>query len=402
MMAVSIGLAGSGRACADDIRPPKSTAATDEIDRLVIELGDDLFSVRENATNQLLQKGIAAKPRLVKATKSSDAEVRMRAKRVLASVAETDFKTRLKAFTADSDGSRQTTLPGWSEFKKLLGATPPARELFVEMQTAEPALMEAFEQGPKEAELVLKQRSLPAVDQVQVLGRRGPMRTNTGSLGSTLALLFVAGQPELPVGDDVATRIATLPKNQSFRDATTTSDTSPRRALCLKVLGQWVGREVSADSVDQNLAYAYYFNLREGLTPSINILQQPQSANTSKLLAMLVACKFGSEEQLSAIAPYLTDHHVCQDFGAMNTPMQVQLCDVALLVTIKLSGQDPKKFGFPRSDIGESSLPNFHTMAFASEDERKAAFKKWEDWQKAQKSGPTEQTAKKSSREKAQ
>ena len=64
------------------------------------------------------------------------------------------------------------------------------------MQTAEPALMEAFEQGPKEVEQVLKQRSLPAVDQVQLLGRRGAMRTNTGSLGSTLALLFVAGQPE--------------------------------------------------------------------------------------------------------------------------------------------------------------------------------------------------------------
>ena len=72
------------RAWADDVRPAKSNSADNEIDSLVTQLGDDLFSVRENATNQLIQKGIAAKAQLTKATKSPDAEVRMRAKRVLA------------------------------------------------------------------------------------------------------------------------------------------------------------------------------------------------------------------------------------------------------------------------------------------------------------------------------
>ena len=402
LLAVSVGLVSSGRAPADDARADKPPAA-DEINRLVTELGDDLFNVRESATNQLLKKGVAAKVQLIKATKSADAEVRMRAKRVLASVLEADFKVRLKAFKDDADGSRQTTLPGWPEYKKLMGSAPAARELFIEMQTAEPALMEAFEQGPKEAELALKQRSSLAVDQVQVLGRRGAMRTNTASLGSTLAVLFVAGGADVPVGEDVAIRVASLPKNESFRLATgSTGEANPRRALCLKVLGQWVRREVSADSVDQNLAYAYYFGLKEGLMPAVNILQRQAAANTSKLLALLVTSKFGKDAELPLVAPYLTDHRVCQDFGTVNTPLQLQLCDVALLATIKLNGQDPKKFGFPRSDIGESPSPNLHTIAFSGEDERKAAFKKWEDWQKTHKNELAEKTSAKSKDEKPQ
>ena len=108
MLPVAIGLLSPGRAPADDARADKPPVA-DEINRLVTELGDDVFTVRESATNQLLKKGVAAKLQLIKATKSADAEVRMRAKRVLASVLEADFKVRLKAFTDDVDGSRQTT-----------------------------------------------------------------------------------------------------------------------------------------------------------------------------------------------------------------------------------------------------------------------------------------------------
>jgi hypothetical protein len=401
LSAILMAVVGPRAGRADDVRPAKSNPADNEIDLLVTQLGDDLFSVRENATNQLIQKGIAAKAQLTKATKSPDAEVRMRAKRVLATVVDVDFKARLKAFTADVDGTRQTTMPGWTEFKKTVGSSGPARELFVEMQIAEAALLEAFEQGPKQVELVLKQRSLPAVDQVQFLGRRGAMRTNIGSLGSTLALMFVAAQPSVPVGDDVAARVSELPKNESFRSAiSSTSDGAPRRALCLKVLGSWIGREIKGDAGDQNLWWAYCLNLKEGLAPAISILGQPQSSYTSKVMALLVAYKFGNEAQLTSVAQYLADHHVCQEFPSVNSPMQVQLCDVALLATIKLNGQDPKKFGFPRSDIGDSVSPNLHTIAFGNDDERNAAFHKWEAWQKAQKSESGEKTAGKPSSKK--
>ena len=263
------------------------------------------------------------------------------------------------------------------------------------MQTAEPALLGAFEQGPKEVELVLKQRSLPAVDQVQFLGRRGSsIRTNTGSLGSTLALMFVAAQPSVPLGDDVAARIAVLPRNQSFHDATTNaSDSSSRRVLCLKVLGQWVGRDVNADTTDQNLLSAIQYNLKQGLAQAEKILQQPQAPIQSTLLSMLVVGKLGDKVQLPAIGNYLNDHHVFQTFGTVNQPMQAQVCDLALVVTIKLNGQDPKSFGFPRVDVGEQLIRDFQSIAFRNDTERTAAFDKWEAWQKTQKGEPGEKTA---------
>ena len=47
MLAVSVGLVLPGRAPADDARADKPPAA-DEINRLVTELGDDVFTVRES------------------------------------------------------------------------------------------------------------------------------------------------------------------------------------------------------------------------------------------------------------------------------------------------------------------------------------------------------------------
>src|SRR5262249_54212544 len=60
---------------------PAPAKDADEIAELVVQLGADLFAVRESASNQLVEKGIAAKPQLTAALESKDAEVRMRAKR---------------------------------------------------------------------------------------------------------------------------------------------------------------------------------------------------------------------------------------------------------------------------------------------------------------------------------
>ena len=54
---------------------------------------------------------------------------------------DTEFNRRLAEFAADVDGRRGVTLPGWQEFGDLVGRDPAARNLFVDMQREEAALL---------------------------------------------------------------------------------------------------------------------------------------------------------------------------------------------------------------------------------------------------------------------
>ncbi len=62
-----------------EVRPPE-----DEIKRLIEQLADDEFRVRESATEQLIARARPGRDLLVKAAGSDDAEVRLRAQRILA------------------------------------------------------------------------------------------------------------------------------------------------------------------------------------------------------------------------------------------------------------------------------------------------------------------------------
>jgi hypothetical protein len=69
---------------ADVEKPAAPTAA--EIQRLVQQLGDESFDVREKASEAIVKLGISALPHLEKAEKAEDAEVRIRASRAIEAI----------------------------------------------------------------------------------------------------------------------------------------------------------------------------------------------------------------------------------------------------------------------------------------------------------------------------
>ena len=64
--------------------PPKDPPPVEDIERLIVKLGDDEFRVREEATATLMAVGKPRKELLAKAAEHDDAEVRLRARRILA------------------------------------------------------------------------------------------------------------------------------------------------------------------------------------------------------------------------------------------------------------------------------------------------------------------------------
>jgi hypothetical protein len=400
-------------AVADSDHPPNQTHSSEGVSDLVTKLGDDLYAVREQASIELVQKGIAAKPQLLAAVESSDAEVRSRAKRILSEVVQADFQRRLGAFSADVDGKLGLSLPGWSAFRQAVGGDRTARDLFVEMQQAEAPLLEAYELGPKQAsdklrtELAAEPAVIDRAAAVAAMKARRQLvpQSNPSSLGAILARLFVAGDNAVPITDDITARIIVLPQIPVFQQAAllTLKQADSRGEVCRKILGRWVARDVNSVFAGYNLSFAYSFNLKEGLAPAVALLKTAQTTGdpTSRYRAMLLVGKFGGKQHIALLEPFFKDALVCYDSGGVNQPVQTQIRDIALLMCVKLAAQDPKQFGFDRWQSDDQSPLNLHTIGFHNQEDRAAAFKKWEDWQAGQKSAGNEDAEPKVSDEKS-
>jgi hypothetical protein len=357
-----------------------SKASPEDAKTLVGQLGNDQFSVRESAYNQLIQRGVDAKPILVAATNSGDAEVKLRARRILSIIVDADYQRRRAAFLADHDGSANTTLPGWDIFKERIGSDEVARNLFVQMQDAETALFEAYDQGPDKAIELLKDRSQKAWDRAQPMGRRPARQAANVGLPNAAALLFVGSDPRIELTDEIATRLTALPTSDAMRNAISSGDERMRK-LYRTILGRWIARDMSLSLLAENLAFASNNGIKEALPPAIETLKssEPTTAENSRLrtVAMLLVCKLGSREQVQHLEPYYNDSALC-----LPQPVQVQMRDLALWVSLRLYAKDAREFGFERAQPNDSTGVNLNTIAFKSEDDRQLAFKKWDDVRK--------------------
>ena len=275
------------------------------------------------------------------------------------------------------------TLPGWPQFQKIAGSARPARELFVEMSQAEPTLLESYAQGAQSAADALRQRCASPLLQPGTNGvRLGNIRLSAGSM---LALIFVASDPAVSIGDDTAGSIISLPSYMEMLALRSTASSDPRREACLKLVGRWVARDVGPTYLKANLALALHFNLKEGLEPAIKTLQQPQPTTISKCAALKLIAKFGGPDQVGLVEPLLHDSTPCFETAVNKQPTQVQIRDFALATMIRINDQDPKNFGFSGGDWLASADLSPTLIAFKNERDRTAAFLKWQVWQKGQK-----------------
>src|SRR5262249_62338463 len=95
---------------------------------------------------------------------------------------EPALRDRLGAFSADFDGRQKQTLPAWNEFSAQFGSSRLTRQLFVEMQRAEPELLEALSKGTKSGSEALAERTGQIIE---------AQRESALSIGTVASLLFV-------------------------------------------------------------------------------------------------------------------------------------------------------------------------------------------------------------------
>jgi hypothetical protein len=354
---------------ADETAPPAADA--ERIAALINQLGNDEFTLRETATEELTKIGVSAFPALEAAGKNPDREIRYRSQRILGQIRHLDMQRRLEAFLAGKDEGEGYQLAGWARFRKSFGDEKATRSLFVEMQKADAELLKALEEGPRQAAEVLGLRTA----QLQEALRFGQQQQ--ASLGQVAATLFVAAEEDVALPVQTMSLVLNQCFQPGFRDILTNSQ---HRDMPRKMLGSIIRRS------DGQVAYAAInvanqLNLPEGIEPAVKLLNNPPQPHMVPQALMMVT-KSGDAAHLPAIEKLLENKTVITTStdGNNKVKYELQVRDTALASAVLLSKQELRNYFDPQvqqiTDI-QQVIYNARLIGFADEESRTKAFDKW-------------------------
>jgi len=359
---------------------PSGAGEDARIAQLIRQLGDPEYMVRQEAARQLEEIGPAGKEPLVEALKHPDAEVRLRAQRILINVLEADFEARLEAFSNDINSSHSYDLPCWDPFRKLAGDSAAARLLFADAVRHESVLLETVAQDPQQAADAMLQRcdALIASHSRSRAGRLGVRPNRPIPTGRMVALLLASCCHDLAANEAVGMKVSQLfHQSRMINEIPASDDGHPLRRL----LGAWVERTAETGLAFQSVWLAMRFQLKEGLAPAASLLKRGEHQPYVRQMVILAIGKLGGKEHVSALEPLLKDTSSCNpNPDEAKTPYRCEIRDVALCAIMHLHDRNPKDFGFEKIQNHPQTLFNQNSMGFDSDQQRAAAVAKWKAW----------------------
>jgi hypothetical protein len=378
-----------------------SAEKTAKAKALIAKLNDDDNLVRDKLTAELKAMGRDAMPALLEAQKAKvPNRVLDRVMEVLPAARQADFATRYPFFLADKDRKYDHDLLGWNELRAAVKDTKESRALMADILNDEEcremirSVFDTSEMGRK-----LFERRWEAKREewwTAYLAKRQPSN--------------IRPKADAPVHWVVAAQIADLLYDRDYRsyfrgpvleayyftDEAKLAGTGKGKygAVVRDFARYWIEHQSYRFGLEDGewLAREWKFDepfvrrcLERRVEASIS-RRQPDKSYVQ--LAYTREAKYIST--LRQLFEYEQPHSPPL-FTAMLGEIQVR--DAALSMCIALSGQDPVEYGFsaqtPKTTAKDDArywVDNYYFRASdgqTADDKRKAAFKKWAEWEKA-------------------
>ncbi|HEY3394375.1 MAG TPA: hypothetical protein VGK58_16800 [Lacipirellulaceae bacterium] len=359
-----------------------ASGSAEEILRWIEQLGHDAYAMRKAAAKKLLGAGAAAREPLLALADDPDPETRAAARRLVALIDRSEFQRRLEAFAADVDGRQGLTLPGWDQFRERAGSDAVARELFVEMQRHEGAILSAaFGVAARPVSQMWEERLMRLV-QWQVTGDN---RNAAPPLGSCAAMLFLGSVEGINVSDRGAMLVEHLIQRPPIRDSLQMGNYRP--AVRQLVVG-WVLHCPNQNEVllGRRIYLASINELKEVLPLALAVAggegQYGSVQPATKAAAILLIGQFGGPEHVEHVEPLLDDSTICMPrvSQAPGLAANVQIRDVAMVVLATLTEQQPADYGYLHARMQAQKMYQLQTLHVASDELREQAALKWRQW----------------------
>ena len=340
---------------------------------------------------------MAGREQLLEVVEGPDPEKRAAARRLIALIDRSEFRRRLDAFAADTDGRQKLTLPGWEEFQKLAGSDAEARILFVEMQRQEGAILSAvFGASKRSPEEQYEARLLQIAQWQSVAGDRGA----TPSVGSCATMLFLGSVPQINLSDTAASLIENLIQrppirplvqadNAESQDGTKKQDAVQKEDAARKLVIGWLMNcpNKSEDILRQRLGIIQTLGIKDALALPLSVVSSdPQNLHVlpiTKALAAQTIGMLGTREHVDRLAPLLEDSSICipLQLQVPNQPaLNVQVRDVALCQMLLLTQQQPSDYGYVKAQLQSPRNFPLQTLYRENDQQRTEAIAKWRTW----------------------
>jgi hypothetical protein len=331
---------------------------------LVTQLASSSYTQRESAAQQLAALGEEARTALTEGLREPNAETRLRVERILALIEQNDFQRLVDAFLTSTDPDAGSELPGWQRFRDLVGDDRESREMYVGMLKAEGDLLVATARSPRAAAGAFQLRC----QQLQVESAAQAREIDAATLA---AVLFVASDDRVPMTPGVDSLLYRFCSHSSVEKVL---EDKENNSLMRRVVASWIA---SGRGGYYSLRLAMRHELPEGLAAAEKMLDGDTPAYYRQY-AILTYAKLGAKTDIPRLMKLLDDATICTTHRVNNETFQTQFRDIALVAVLHLAGYDPQMFGFERIREHSEYVYSPYTLGFKTEDERTAAFSKWE------------------------
>ncbi len=364
-----------------------------EAEKLVGQLGSEVFRERDAATRKLTEMGRIALPAVVKAlAETANAEVRERCEALRPRMEQQDVQARLDAFLADTEGKYDHKLPGWTKFHKIVGNTAASRKLYGEMYADAPTAHLLALIGGDQAALsraVLERRAevykrmygqqrFIAGNGIVVQDRHPPEPAEVAGLLFTDGLLGSHGGTRRS-SYNVNSLVLQAPIRELLNDEV-------KGAAHRKLVEFWCDSRDEGYHVYLAMSLASTLNLKE-LKPSKYALKVLDSKALTPLYygyALSALAKAGKEELPNIVKQFKNTTPIPTSFfpaaNGASQRVQIEVRDMALAMAIVVTEQKPEDFGFQVTGRGitDSNKFLYNSYRLETDEKRDAAFKKWE------------------------
>ncbi len=364
-------------------KPEGSTASSDtdssdtpeneELGRQIQLLGNSEFRRRQQASREILARGLAAVPLLKRAASQESAQIRSAAALLLDQIYSSEFQIRLQRLKSDVVPSNATSLPEWDRFSQIVGDDAESLQLYLELLQSEQSLfnLQLFQPAQLPAALELRSSELA----LEFHGRTD----EPFPAASYAALLLLGSNSNVRLIRATSSNISAGMADE--RLATLLRD-GLQKEVFSQLINAWIARPGIA--AERPLLFAMQHRFNSGAVVARRVISE-RSGRPDMLLAILALGALGDSADIAGIEKLFDVKTVLwpmrgaaaaklQENGTVrNTDYSVQTCDAALVVAAHLRGIPFKQLGL---DVRSSDQTLFvvDSLGFETPAARETAF----------------------------
>jgi HEAT repeat protein len=370
---------------------------TGDIGRLINDLRDSSFAVREAASLRLLEIGEPGLSALHAAASDPSPEVRQRVATIRTEVERLVFEERARGFLISTNPSEDFGLPAWKQFREVVGTTRSSKLLFLEMLRRQRELALSIHNASEALGTPNEQTALEEMSQLAALSAQqvranmtyGGMLPEIGdAVGLLTACALMKDQPSIEINLTITSAMYRGEVGEYFSKA--------GYGRCMRALaGKWMPKTQEVMAADV-LSLAMQKDVAEGALVARKHLGK-NSDRDIRIAAFQCLARFGDTNDIPLLETHLNDQTILHQFegsillsrGDINIEesapplgrrpkpalpasdsevMTVRVSHLALATCMLLAKEDPAAV-FPRFQAFSSRGFSLNSIAFPIDDQ---------------------------------